>query len=91
MANSKLKQYSLIAAAVVTGSTAQAEIIITDVDPDSTISPNAQPYFIDMNNDDENDYGFNNIGVISAIAGIGGGYYNYMAVLDSGWNQFFLT
>jgi len=57
---SKLRAYSLAAGAIVTGITAaQAKIVYTDVDPDSTLSGNGSVYQLDLNNDNIIDFNIN--------------------------------
>ena len=66
-----LSKYNLISAAILTGITANASVIYTDVDPDETFSNDGDTYEIDFNSD-------NNIDVTIYISsGSGAGTYNY--------------
>ena len=56
LANAKLMQYSTMAGALLlTGSAADAQVIYTDIDPDTTIIDDY--YWLDINNDGINDFG----------------------------------
>ncbi len=71
----KISAYSTLAAAFLAGrSEADAQIIYTDINPDTTFSQNNSLYSLDLNNDGQPDFKIGMIkyaGFISAVAGEG--------------------
>jgi len=67
----KLKSYSVLAGAVITGGAVNAQIQYTDVDPDIVIDATNSPYMLDLNGDTMPDIVF----AVSATAGTGSSTY----------------
>ena len=67
----KLKSYSVLAGAVITGGAVNAQIQYTDVDPDIVVDPSNTPYGLDLNGDSAPDISFG----VSATSGAGSSTY----------------
>lgn len=62
--NKKLKSYSALAGSIVAiGSQSDAQVVYTDINPDSTVTVGGSSYFLDLDNDGNFDFAVNlNIG-----------------------------
>jgi hypothetical protein len=67
----KIKKYSVLAGAVLTGGAVNAQIQYTDMDPDIVIDPTNSPYLLDLNGDSVDDITF----AVSATSGAGSSSY----------------
>ncbi|NQY09478.1 MAG: T9SS type A sorting domain-containing protein [Flavobacteriales bacterium] len=56
--NKKLQAYSIAAAAVLLSTSASAEIIYTDINPDATMTGDGTSYALDLNGDNQTDFTF---------------------------------
>jgi hypothetical protein len=98
--NKKLKSYSALAASFAIASQADAQVVYTDINPDSTVALDGNFYNLDLNNDGTADFAINvNIGTslsytsqqisvspigTNAVAGSSVGAYIYPFAMNSG-------
>lgn len=87
--NKKLKAYSAVAGAIVAASTsADAQVVYTDVNPDTTVNTVNGAYMLDLNNDGTVDFALSYVQVPITFNTTGGGtaVYTYDVIVAAGNN-----